>query len=91
MGPYLATIKIREDGNGLMAYSYGTSNVLSKVKYQSDGKLYFQDGTKVEITIISPTQINLFAPYLLGHTSKFFRDEQLKEAPLFAIDDIKKF
>ena len=91
MGPYLMTIKIKEDGNSLMAYSYGASNVLSRAKYQPDGKLYFQDGSKVELVANSPNELSVKNPYLFGQTSKFLRDDQLKEAPLFAVEEIRKF
>lgn len=91
MGPYLMSIKIKEDGNALMAYSYGTNNVLSRAKYQPDGKLYIQDGSKVDVSANAPDELNVKNPYLFGQTSKFRRDEQLQEAPLFAVDELRKF
>jgi hypothetical protein len=48
MGPYLTSFSFKDDGYGVFCYSYGTADVLQRVKY-ANNIIYNQDGTKLEI------------------------------------------
>ena len=43
MGPYLASLSFDKSGNGYFCYSYGTADVIQKVKYAED-TIFIQDG-----------------------------------------------
>lgn len=82
MGPYLTTFSFKEDGHGDFCYSYGTADVVERIKY-SNNVIYNQDGTKLEIISITKDLLVVNANYFGGSESKFYKDNELKEASLF--------
>lgn len=82
MGPYLVSFSFKEDGYGLYCYSYGTADVIQKVKYSND-IIYIQDGTKLDIKISTNDSFVVNTNYFGGSKSTFYKDKNLKEASQF--------
>lgn len=82
MGPYLTSFSFKEDGYGIFCYSYGTADVVQKVKY-SNNIIYIQDGTKLEIKATTKSSLVVNSNYFGGSESKFYKDKELKEASQF--------
>jgi hypothetical protein len=79
MGPYLVTMKLQPDGYGLFCYSYGTADVLQKIKFSS-GKIQIQDGTKLILKDQNPESITVYAPYAAGKDTLLYTDPDYKNA-----------
>ncbi|WP_414727853.1 J517_1871 family lipoprotein [Zhongshania aliphaticivorans] len=79
MGPYLVTMTWQSDGYGLFCYSYGTADVLQKVKF-SEGKIQIQDGTKLILKEQNPESITVHAPYAAGKDTVLYTDPDYKNA-----------
>jgi len=79
MGPYLVTMKLQPDGYGLFCYSYGTADVLQKIKFLS-GKIQIQDGTKLILKEQNPESITVYAPYATGKDTLLYTDPDYKNA-----------
>lgn len=88
MGPYLVTFEWQKEGEGFFCYSYGSSNILQKVKY-NDHKIFHQDGLQLEIKKITPEYFIVRAPYFSGKDSIFYKDEKLKNASIYCADRIR--
>ena len=82
MGPYLTSFSFKNDGYGVFCYSYGTADVLQRVKY-ANNIIYNQDGTKLEIKESTNDLLVVNANYFGGNKSTFYRDKDLKEASQF--------
>ncbi|WP_049784509.1 J517_1871 family lipoprotein [Marinobacter adhaerens] len=82
MGPYLVTMKWQSDGHGLFCYSYGTADVLQKLKF-SGGKIQIQDGTKLILKEQNPESITVYAPYAAGKDTVLLTDPDYKNASGF--------
>lgn len=82
MGPYLTSFIFKEDGHGVFCYSWGTADVLQKVKY-SNNIIYMQDGFKLEIKTSTSEFLVVNASYFGSNESIFYKDNHLKEASLF--------
>jgi len=78
MGPYLMTLQLNEDGTGKLCNSYGASNYLQVVKYNS-GMVYIQDGTRMSATFNGDTLTAKF-PYTGSKPAGFQRDSDLAMA-----------
>jgi hypothetical protein len=89
MGPYLVTFDWQKDGEGVFCYSYGSSNVLQRVKYR-DHKIFHQDGLQLKISKITLDFIIVHAPYFAGNDSTLYKDEELKNASPYCATVIKK-
>jgi hypothetical protein len=79
MGPYLVTMKLQSDGYGLFCYSYGTADVLQKVKF-SEGTIQIQDGTKLILKEQKPDSITVYAPYAAGKDTVLYTDLDYRNA-----------
>ena len=82
MGPYLTSFSFKSDGYGVFCYSYGTADVIQKVKY-SNNIIYIQDGTKLDVETFSTSSFIVNANYFGGNKSTFYNDKNLKEASQF--------
>lgn len=82
MGPYLTSFSFKVDGHGIFCYSYGTADVVQRVKY-SKNVIYIQNGTKLEIKENTKDSLVVNANYFGGSESKFYKDKDLKEASQF--------
>lgn len=82
MGPYLTSFSFKDDGYGVFCYSYGAADVVQKIKY-SNGIIYIQDGTKLEIKASTNGSLVVNANYFGGRESTFYQDNNLKEASQF--------
>lgn len=79
MGPYLVSMKWQADGHGLYCYSYGTADVLEKLKF-SAGVIYNQSGTKLELKESKPESITVFTPYFVGDSYILYSDPDYRNA-----------
>ncbi len=79
MGPYLVSMQWQPDGYGRFCYSYSTANVLQKIKF-SEGGIYIQDGTKLELKEYSAKSVIVHAPYFAGKESIFYPDPDFRNA-----------
>lgn len=82
MEPYLTSFSFKSDGYGVFCYSYGTADVIQKVKY-SNNTVYIQDGTKLDVETVSTNSLVVNANYFGGNKSIFYKDQSLKEASQF--------
>lgn len=87
IGPYLTSFSFNDDGSGLFCYSYGTTDVIYKIKYYSN-IVYIQDGTKLDVEAFSDRELVVNADYFAGHQSTFFKDQSLKEASKFCSSNL---
>lgn len=89
VGPSLATLKIKNDGNAVMCSSFA-NNFIEKVKLTTD-MLYSSSGSRFSIKSISPEKIVFGLPYFGGGDKKyiFTPDPSLKNASLFCADSFK--
>ncbi|QCF24830.1 J517_1871 family lipoprotein [Hydrocarboniclastica marina] len=79
MGPYLVSMKWQSDGHGSFCYSYGTADVLQKVKF-SEGTIQIQDGTKLILKEQNSESITVHAPYAAGKDTILYTDPDYKNA-----------
>ena len=70
------------DGYGLFCYSYGTADVLQKMKF-SEGRIHIQDGTKLELKEYSSESMTLHAPYFAGKDSVLYPDPDFRNASVY--------
>lgn len=89
MGPYLTSFKIDKDGTGLFCYSYGTSDVLQKIKYNND-ILHIQDGTKLNIINTQSENLILKSSYAGAQKTTLIKDNDLLEASHFCAERFKR-
>lgn len=87
MGPYLTTFNLKDDGSGVFCYSYGTSDVMQKVKYLN-GNIFIQDGTKLEIESKNTNSFVAKANYFGGNETTYYQDNNLREASQFCVDKL---
>ena len=82
MGPYLASMLWQQNGYGYLCYSYGTANVVQKVKYK-EGVLFIQDGTKLVVEQVTKQSVTVHAPYFAGKDTVFYTDLGYQNASPF--------
>lgn len=88
-GPYLTTYKFNQDGTGLMCYSYGTSNIVEKVKVYDD-VVYLQSGIKQKVKTYTPDSLVLHSNYYGTNTTfKYVPDRDFSDASSFCSDQLK--
>ena len=88
MGPYLASFSFKGAGYGIFCYSWGTADVIQKVKY-SNNIIYIQDGSKLEIKESNNDLLVVNANYLGGNKSTFYKDKDLKEASQYCANKLR--
>ncbi|AOY88672.1 hypothetical protein BKP64_11085 [Marinobacter salinus] len=88
MGPYLVSMRWEQDGYGLFCYSYGSADVLQRIKYSS-AQIHIQDGTKLEVEAFSQSDLTLRSPYFGSTKSVLLSDPTLKEASLFCSEKLQ--
>lgn len=79
MGPYLASLSFDKSGNGYFCYSYGTADVIQKVKYSED-TIFIQDGTRLTLDAVSSDGLKVSSNYFGSTVSEFYSDNERKEA-----------
>ncbi len=79
MGPYLASQHWESDGNGLLCYSFGSTDVTKKMKY-SQGEIAIQDGDRLAIQHQSETDLLVSPNHLPELAYLFHKDTQLQDA-----------
>lgn len=90
MGPYLMTFKIKGDGTGYSCYSYGTAEVLEKLKVSQD-MMYLSDGTRLKVEEINKNSLVVKNIYLgLNKSFKFIGDEKLDNASPYCAKALKQ-
>ncbi len=82
MGPYLVSMKWQADGYGLFCYSYGTADVLQRVKFV-DGEIFIQDGTKLQLKGLSTASMIVHTSYFSGKDSTLLGDRELRNASVY--------
>jgi hypothetical protein len=82
MGPYLASMQWQADGHGLFCYSYGTANVLQKVKFAAD-VFYIEDGTRLELKEQGDQSVTVHASYAVGQDTVLHVDPDYQLASAF--------
>ncbi len=87
MGPYLASIKFEKNGSGLFCYSYGTSNVIQKIKY-SDRIIYIQDGTKLTVSSLEEDKFIGSSEYFAGESYTFYADSNLTNSSVYCSKEL---
>ncbi|WP_051326886.1 J517_1871 family lipoprotein [Aliagarivorans taiwanensis] len=87
MGPYLTTFSFENDGYGVFCYSYGTANVIQKIKYATN-IIYIQDGTKLELKSMDVNSFIANSIYFGGNESTFYKDTALREASQFCASQL---
>ena len=88
MGPYLVSMQWEPDGYGHFCYSYGTADVLQKIKF-SGGEIFIQDGTRLEIKEHTRQLMTVHAPYFAGKDSKLYTDADFQNASAFCAEALK--
>ena len=88
MGPYLVSLQWQQDGYGHFCYSYGTADVLQKIKF-SGGKIFIQDGTRLEIKEHTKQLMTVHASYFAGKDSKLYSDPEFRKASAFCAEALK--
>ena len=81
MGPYLMTIRLAKDGNGVMCWAYSRNNTVYNLKY-SAGNVYLQDGTRMELSQAGDL-LTAKSPYLGTTSAKLYPDNGLAQAAPF--------
>ncbi|XEG74009.1 hypothetical protein QA447_07200 [Pseudomonas sp. abacavir_1] len=81
VGPYLMTLAINPDGTGMSCYSYGTADVLGRIKYDG-AQIQMQDGAKMK-AYRSGDQLIATTSYLGSKPMKFIQDNNLASASPF--------
>lgn len=87
MGPYLVTFQWTEKGTGIFCSSYGTGNMLQKVKF-SKNNIEIQDGTRLEIKDLSSIMMLVHSPYYMGNETKLYKDTSLENSSLFCAKEL---
>ena len=87
-GPYLVTFKFNGDGTGVMCSSWGTADMLEKLKI-SDNILYMQSGLKQKILEQNTDSLTLKVDYFGGTTYKYKPDNNLKNASPYCEKEFK--
>lgn len=82
MGPYLATLRIGKDGNGLLCSSYAGTDSVMRVKY-ADNSIKAQTGTPMDVKSMTEDRLNVQAPYFGSPEHTFYKDKALKNASPF--------
>lgn len=82
MGPYIVSMQWKPNGYGLFCYSYGTADVLQKVKF-TNGEFLIQDGTKLKLGEHSKDKMIVRSPYFSGKDSVLYADSQLRNASAY--------
>ena len=88
VGPYLVTMQMDESGFGKYCYSYGSSDILEKVKYNSN-VIYYQNGTKTKVSASPNGSLQVTSDYYSGSTSTLFPDKKLSNSSLFCSEKLK--
>lgn len=89
MGPYLASLSFDKSGHGYFCYSYGTADVIQKVKY-AGGTIFIQDGTKLSFDSVSSNELKLSSKYFGSSVSKFYLDNDRQEASEFCSEQFSQ-
>lgn len=89
MGPYLVSMKWQTDGHGSFCYSYGTADVLQKVKF-SENTIQIQDGTKFLLKEQNSESITIYAPYAVGKETILYTDPDYKNASAYCAKAFNK-
>ncbi len=90
VGPGLSTIKLNQDGSGLMCESTGAQTNIFKIKHSS-GKLFIQSGATLTITDISPDRLSAKTNYSAFNTKMDYRaDNNLELAAIPCAKQLKQ-
>ena len=90
VGPGLSTIKLNQDGSGLMCESTGSQTSILKIKH-SNGKLFIQSGATLTITDISSDKLNVKTNYSAFNTKMDYRaDSNLDLAAIPCAKEMKQ-
>lgn len=74
VGPGLSTIKLNQDGSGLMCESSGSQTMIFKIRH-SNGKLFTQNGASLEIADISSEKLSAKTNYSAVSTIMDYRSD----------------
>jgi hypothetical protein len=87
MGPYLATMVMGNDGNGILCSSLGGTNAVDKLKF-SGTKIYNQSGGTV-LALADGNRLILRVEMGLGADHLFLPDPELKQASIYCAQALK--
>tara|TARA_B100001063_G_C16678680_1_gene510523 strand:- start:665 stop:1030 length:366 start_codon:yes stop_codon:yes gene_type:complete len=88
MGPYLVSLSFDKSGNGYFCYSYGTADVIQKVKYAED-TIFIQDGTRLTLDAVSSDGLKVSSNYFGSTVSEFYSDNERKEASEYCSTQVR--
>jgi hypothetical protein len=80
-GPYLVTLKIGDDGSGVMCSSYGGKDILQRAKYNA-GNIITQDGARAALASAGATAVTMEPRYSGSKISTLNEDVGLTKASL---------
>lgn len=90
VGPGLSTIKLNQDGSGLMCESTGAQTNIFKIKHSS-GKLFIQSGATLTINNISSEKLSVKTNYSAFNTKMDYRaDNNLELAAILCAKELKQ-
>ncbi|MBL4741485.1 MAG: hypothetical protein COB75_00915 [Idiomarina sp.] len=89
MSSYLATIAMEEDGTGLFCYSWGTKDVVHKIKYK-EGRIQIQDGTNIVVDRVMNERLSLKSDYFESGDYTYIADGDLSEASTYCASTLTK-